>query len=151
MNLTPDFSPAIRLDEHETLRTDNPASHSCHHAVSKFIAEDFRVKSAAALDGKVQCFAHTSEWVTASTGPCESFTSPPKVALGERFTANGDERQIGVIVATQAEEDMHENGLDIRKGEWTCVAAETLENIPSDENQSQNLTWLFIPRCQTEL
>ena len=118
---------------------------------ASLIAEDFRVKSAAALDGKVQCFAHTSEWVTASTGPCESFTSPPKVALGERFTANGNERQIGVIVATQAEEDMHENGLDVRKGEWTCVAAETLENIPSDENQSQNLTWLFIPRCQPEL
>ena len=91
---------------------------------ASLIAEDFRVKSAAALDGKVQCFAHTSDWVTASTGPCDSFTSPPKVALGERFTANGDERQIGVIVATQAEEDMHENGLDIRKGEWTCVAAE---------------------------
>ena len=31
------------------------------------------------------------------------------------------------------------------RGEWTCVAAEVLENIPSDENQSQNLTWLLFP------
>ena len=110
-------------------------------------AEDFRVKSAAALDGRVECFAHQAT----ATGPCEAFTPPARVSLGESFAANGKERQIGVIVATQAEKDMPENGLDIRKGEWTCVAAENVGNIPSDENQDQNLTWLFIPKCQPEL
>jgi hypothetical protein len=63
-------------------------------------AHDVQVKSAAALDGKVKCFAHTSGWTANSTGPCHTFTPPAKLAVGERFVADGNERQIGVIVAS---------------------------------------------------
>jgi hypothetical protein len=97
---------------------------------SSLPAHDLQVESAAALNGKVECHAHTNWWVTTASGPCETFTPPAKVALGERFTANGKERKIGVIVATQAEEDVIENGLDIRKGDWTCVAAESIGRNP---------------------
>jgi len=114
-------------------------------------ANDVQVKSAAALDGKVKCLAHTSGWTANSTGPCHTFTPPAKLAVGERFVADGNERQIGVIVASQAEQDMLGYGMDILKGEWTCVAAETLEDIPSDANQDENLTWLFIRKCQSDL
>src|SRR5262245_26898925 len=86
-------------------------------------ARDLQVRSAVRLDGKLECPAHTNHWITTASGPCESYTPPEKVALGEHFTANGKEQQIGVIVASQAEKDMLDYGLDIRKGEWICVAA----------------------------
>ena len=43
---------------------------------------------------------------------------------------------------------MLDYGLDVKKGEWTCVAAESPEDIPSDKNQDHNITWLFIRKCQ---
>jgi hypothetical protein len=64
------------------------------------------------------------------TRPCDGFTPPPKVAIGEKFIADGKTRQIGVILANEAEKDMQAYGL--KKGEWICVAAETLEDIPVD-------------------
>ena len=111
-------------------------------------AHDVRVGAAAAVDGKVECHAYTNWFITTVSGPCDTFTPPAKVALGESFSANGTTRRIGVIVASQAEKDMLDYGLDVKKGEWTCVAAESAGNIPSDENQGQNITWLFIRKCQ---
>ena len=37
----------------------------------------------------------------------------------------------------------------IKKGDWICVAAETLEDIPVD--QSRDRTWLAIIKCQPDL
>ena len=53
-----------------------------------------------------------------------------KVAVGEFFIANGKRRQIGIIVGNQADQDMLEDGLDVRKGEWTCIAV--LKAYPED-------------------
>jgi hypothetical protein len=80
------------------------------------------------------------------SGPCDTFTPPSKIALGETFIADGEPHKIGVIIANQAEEDMLTHGMDIRKGEWTCVAAETLDDIPSDEERER--TWLYIRKCE---
>ena len=109
-------------------------------------AQDFQVQSVVAIDGKVDCLAYM-KGVTPPANPCAGFTPPPKVAVGEKFVAEGKSRQIGVIQAHQAEDDMPNYG--IKKGDWICVAAETLEDIPVD--QSRDRTWLRIPKCQPDL
>lgn len=106
-------------------------------------AQDFQVQSVVAIDGKVDCL----EYMKLTGQRCAEFTPPPKVAIGEKFVADGKSRQIGVIRAHQAEEDMPDYG--IKKGDWICVAAETLEDIPVD--QSRDRTWLRIPKCQPDL
>ena len=101
-------------------------------------------QSVVAIDGKVDCFSQLSE--TGATSLCDGFTPPPKVAIGESFTTDGKTRKIGVIRAYQADRDMLP---DIKKGEWICVAAETLEDIPMDKGR--NRTWLSIRKCQPDL
>ena len=96
-------------------------------------AQDVQVQSVVAIDGKVVC----SQIKTGATRPCEEFTPPPKVAVGETFSADGKTRQIGIIRAAQV------------KGEWICVAAETLEDIPVDK--SRDRTWLAILKCKPDL
>ena len=101
-----------------------------------------------AVDGKVQCFADKNWLIAILSGPCDTFTPPAKVAVGEFFIANGKRRQIGVIVGSQADQDMLADELDVREGEWTCVAAESLEDVSSDETKDSKRTWLFIRKCQ---
>ena len=96
-------------------------------------AQDVQVQSVVAIDGKVVC----SQIKTGATRPCEEFTPPPKVAVGETFSADGKTRQIGVIRAAQV------------KGNWICVAAETPEDIPVDK--SRDRTWLAILKCKPDL
>ena len=96
-------------------------------------AQDVQVQSVVAIDGKVVC----SQMKTGATRPCEEFTPPPKVAVGETFSADGKTRQIGVIRAAQV------------KGNWICVAAETPEDIPVDK--SRDRTWLAILKCKPDL
>ena len=74
---------------------------------------------------------------TGATHPCEGFTPPPKVAVGETFGVEGKSRKIGIIRAAQV------------KGDWICVAAETLEDIPVDK--SRDRTWLAILKCKPDL
>jgi hypothetical protein len=45
-----------------------------------------------------------------------------KVAVDAFFIANGKRRQIGIIVGSQADQDLLVDGLDIRKVEGTCIA-----------------------------
>ena len=78
-------------------------------ATSPTAAQDLPVQSVVAIDGKVDCL----QMKTGATRPCEGFTPPPKVAVGETFSADGKTRQIGIIRAAQVE------------GDWICVAAET--------------------------
>ena len=101
------------------------------------------LQSVVAIDGKVGCFSQSE---IGATSLCDGFTPPPKVAIGESFTTDGKTRKIGVIRAYQADRDMLP---DIKKGEWICVAAETLEDIPMDK--SRNRTWLSIRKCQPDL
>jgi hypothetical protein len=112
-------------------------------ATSPTAAQDVQVQSVVAIDGKVVCL----QMKAGATHPCEGFTPPPKLAVGETFSADGNARQIGVILAHQAEDELKPYG--ITKGEWICVAAETLEDLPV--NQIGDGTWLRILRCQPEL
>jgi len=102
-------------------------------ATSPTAAQEVQVQSVVAIDGKVAC----SQMKTGATRPCEEFTPPLKVAVGETFSADGKTRQIGIIRAAQV------------KGEWICVAAETLEDIPVDK--SRDRTWLAILKCKPAL
>jgi hypothetical protein len=110
-------------------------------ATSPAAAQDVQVQSVVAIDGKVDCI-QTKAGVT---HPCEGFTPPPKVAVGETFSADGKTRQIGIIRAAQVENSAQ----GIKKGDWICVAAETLEDIPVDK--SRDRTWLAILKCQPDL
>ena len=71
-------------------------------ATSPTTAQDVQVQSVVAIDGKVDCL----QMKTGATHPCEGFTPPPKVAVGETFSADGKTRQIGIIRAVQFEKDM---------------------------------------------
>ena len=102
-------------------------------ATSPTAAQDVQVQSVVAIDGKVVC----SQMKTGATRPCEEFTPPPKVAVGETFSADGKSRKIGIIRAAQVE------------GNWICVAAETSEDIPVDK--SRDRIWLTILKCQPDL
>jgi hypothetical protein len=111
-------------------------------AASPAAAQDVQVQSAVAIDKKVDC----AQMKSGATHPCEGFTPPPKVAVGETFSAEGKTRQIGIVRAAQSEKDLAQG---IKKGDWICVAAETLEDIPVD--QSRDRTWLTIAKCQPDL
>jgi hypothetical protein len=105
-------------------------------------AQDVPVQSVVAIDGKVDCIQMKAK----ATQPCEGFTPPRKLAVGELFSADGKTRQIKIIRAAQVENDFAQN---VKKGEWICVAAETLADIPVDE--SRDRTWLTILKCQPDL
>jgi hypothetical protein len=111
-------------------------------ATSPTAAHDVQVQSVVAIDGKIDCL----QMKTGATHPCEGFTPPPKVAVGETFSADGKSRPIGIIRAAQVEKDLAQ---DIKKGDWICVAAETLEDVPVD--QSRDRTWLTILKCTPDL
>ena len=112
-------------------------------------ATDYPAREIRALDGYVLCFAHHDWIVTETSGPCDGFTPPPKVAEGEKFVANGKERIISVIRATQADHDLKGYGIDIKQGEWFCVAGETQADLDMEHNSSA--LWLYIPKCQPAL
>ena len=112
-------------------------------ASSPTAAQDVQVQSVMAIDGKVDCSQMKQG---GAIRPCEAFTPPHKVAVGETFSAEGKTRQIGIIRAAQSNKDYMTG---IKKGDWICVAAETLEDIPVD--QSRNRIWLAITKCQPNL
>jgi hypothetical protein len=106
-------------------------------------ADEFRAEAVAAIDDKVECASQKDV-----TSPCQTFTPPAAVTLGETFKADEETHKIGVIIAYQADEDIT-SPVDIKKGEWTCIAAETLDDIPSEEQREQrNRTWLYIRKCK---
>jgi hypothetical protein len=102
-------------------------------ATSPTAAQDVEVQSVVAIDGKVDCL----QMKAGTSRSCEEFTPPPKVALGETFSADGKSRKIGIIRAAQVE------------GNWICVAAETSEEIPVDK--SRDRTWLTILKCRPDV
>ena len=103
-------------------------------ATSPTAAQDVQVQSVVAIDGKVDCV----QMKTGATHPCEGFTPPPKVAVGEKFSAEGNTRQIGIIRAARSDKDYLTG---IKKGDWICVAAETLEDIPVDQSRDRTLAF----------
>jgi len=113
-------------------------------ATSPTAAQELQVQSVVAIDGKAACVQMKTG---GATSPCEGFMPPPKVAVGETFSADGKTRQIGIIRAAQVEKDDMAQG--IKKEDWICVAAETSEDIPVDK--SRDRTWFAILKCKPDL
>jgi hypothetical protein len=109
-------------------------------------ASDYPVREAKSIDGNILCHSKSDLIITESTGPCSGFTPPSKVAVGATFIANGKARKIGVVEATQVKKDYKDSKLELKKGDWYCVAAETPANLNTKHNK--NALWLFIPRCE---
>jgi len=110
------------------------------------LAQMIRVNSAAALDGVVVCFRARNFIITTTTGPCDDYTPPRQVRVGATFLANGNTKVIHVIVANRASQDMPDLG--IRAGQWSCSAAESLDDMPLADEGSHSGTWLYIAHCQ---
>jgi|SRR5512132_197416 hypothetical protein len=105
-------------------------------ATSPTAAQDLPVQSVVAIDGEVDCL----QMKTGATRPCEGFTPPAKVAVGETFSADGKTRQIGIIRAVQVAVD------------WICVAGETLEDTEDiSADKSRDRTWLAVMKCKPDL
>jgi hypothetical protein len=109
-------------------------------------AEDNPVREVRAVDGKILCFAHHNFVVTESSGSCDGYTPPSKVEVGQSFVANGKKRTIGVIQATQMDKDFRGDVINLKKGDWYCVAGETEADLDLEHNASA--LWLFVPKCE---
>ena len=109
-------------------------------------AADNPVREVRAVDGEILCFVHHNFAVTETSGPCDGYTAPSKVEVGLSFVANGKKRTIGVIQATQMDEDFRGGVIDLKKGDWYCVAGETEADLDFSHNASA--LWLFVPKCE---
>ena len=106
-----------------------------------------KAKYVEAIDGSVQCIWARDRLITKITGPCDAFTPPRQVRIGETFQANGKTKTINVILADRAEKDFPTLGL--KAGDFTCTAAESAANIPSVSGKREHTgTWLYIAKCK---
>jgi len=108
-------------------------------------AEMVNVSAVESLDGAVKCIWARDRVVSIISGPCENFTPPTRIRLGETFIANGKTRTIGIITATHIDKDMSSVGL--KAGDTTCVAAESSKEIPDGQGDHVG-TWLYIKQCR---
>jgi hypothetical protein len=119
---------------------------------TSFVMSDYAVAAANSvqearpLDGKILCRSRSDWFITESSGPCSGFTPPSKLAVGESFVANGKTRTIAVIEATQMEKDYKDDKIETKKGEWYCVAGETVADLDIEHNK--NALWLYVPKCE---
>jgi hypothetical protein len=114
--------------------------------VGQTAAKDFRAQWVEAVDNVVQCKTAQNGWLFKSLGPCQNFRPPDTIAVGEAFSAGGTRRIIRIITATQSEIDYKIDDWSIKKGEWWCVAAESLGDL-DDKGSAEMRTWLLIPKC----
>jgi hypothetical protein len=108
-------------------------------------AESFKVTRVEALDGKVRCNWARDRLITVISGPCDDYTPPRQVRVGETFQANGKTKTITVILADRIPKDLPTLGL--KAGDVTCTAAESAANIPSGKREHTG-TWLYIAKCK---
>lgn len=118
---------------------------SCNSAPRKKLSETF-VNTAVSLDGKIFCGEHKDWFITTISGPCHTFTEPVEIAVGGNFSANGRIRTIRFILASQADEDITDDRSSIKKGEWSCTLAESINDL--DLEGDGDKLWLYIADCQ---
>jgi hypothetical protein len=107
--------------------------------------EGTRPSEVIALDGDVKCLSYAGWYITSVTGPCEGYTPPSRVALGEQFTERGIRRTINLIVASEVMEDFSYGEFSFKQGDWYCSAAEQEADLGRTASRR---TWLYIARCQ---
>jgi hypothetical protein len=110
-------------------------------------AEMFKAKRVQALDGNVKCLWARDRLVTVISGPCEKYTPPQQVRVGETFQANGKIKTIKLILAHRTEKDIPSLGL--KAGDWTCTAGESSSDLPALSGKQEHTgTWLYIAKCR---
>jgi len=111
------------------------------------LAQTYMATFVEAVDGQVKCNWARDRLITLISGPCDDFTPPSKVRIGETFMANGKTKTINVIVADRVEEDFPQ--MQLKAGDWICTAAESPKDIPSLSGKSDHTgIWLYIPKCR---
>jgi hypothetical protein len=116
-------------------------------AVQLAHAETYKVKVVEPIDGVLKCNWARDRLITVVSSSCDDFKRPARVALGETFQANGKSKTIRVIFADRMEKDIPD--LKLKAGDWTCVAAETVGDIPVMSGKSEHTgTWLWIAKCR---
>lgn len=110
-------------------------------------AKEYKAKLVEPINGVIACNWARDRLITVISSSCEGFKPPARVALGETFQANGKTKTIKVIFANQMEKDLPE--LKLRAGDWTCVAAESVSDIPVMSGKKEHTgTWLWIASCR---
>jgi hypothetical protein len=107
--------------------------------------ESYKLKSALALDGVVNCIWARDRLITIISGPCDDYTPPRYIRIGETFQANGKNKTINVVIGDKIEKEIPQLGL--KTGDWICTAAESAKDIPGDEPDHTG-TWLYVPKCR---
>ena len=109
--------------------------------------QTYKAKRAEALDGVVKCLWARDRLITVISGPCDNFTAPRQVRVGETFQANGKTKTINLILANRIEKDIPT--LKLKAGDWTCTAAESVGDIPGESGKREHTgTWLYIAKCR---
>ena len=110
-------------------------------------AGEFRAKEVMTLDNTLKCNSYADWWITTVTGPCTDFIAPKKIAVGQTFSERGVVHTISIIVATQMDKDFTTYGMNLKRGDWYCSAAESSGDLDMNGSQSRR-TWLYIPHCK---
>ena len=80
---------------------------------------------------------------------CNQFSPPKRLAVGEKFKAEGTERTIAAVQAFKHSRDYPMLG--IRAGGWSCAASEDAAQIPAEDGrQAKAGTWLYVQFCQPQ-
>jgi hypothetical protein len=111
------------------------------------VAAESRQITAASPAGPVRCLAARTKWfVLSSTGPCDNFVPPRAIRIGQTFSEGGTIHTINIITAAEAPDDMQDGAVSIKAGDTYCAAAERPDDLENTDD-SQDRTWLFIPKC----
>ena len=111
------------------------------------LAKDYRASEVKAADGVVKCNSYRDWYVTSLSGPCSDFVPPRRIAIGEKFSERQVQHIIHFITATHVDSDMTWGDLKLKKGQWTCIAAETEQDTDFEGDEGRR-TWLYIQNCQ---
>ena len=111
-------------------------------------AEDF-VSKVVVLDNSATMYeTKTRLVILKSTGPVGSIGIPNTISIGDEITVDKTSIIVGFIRVKYIDRDMIWNGEVIaRKGDITCVVVESLEDLPSSEDD-RNRKWINVKQCQ---
>jgi len=105
------------------------------------------ITEAAVLSGKIDCHTKTNYVITTVSKNCENFVPPARVAINEKFSAEGREYTIRYIDAFQVDRDTEnaQLGIRLRKGQWMCSASQEKKDL-GGKNKGSSL-WLSLMDC----
>lgn len=108
------------------------------------LAQTLYPTQAVSLSGTTKCNVFTIGWIINTTGPCRDADLPRIIAIGSAFAEGGKQHRVNFIKATVIKSDFPE--MQMKAGDWMCVAGESKDDIDPDSNKSRRV-WLVIPQC----